>query len=353
MSQTGRKITVRVPVDHEGWMCDYETVLDELRSHKLDPKQDIIVFEIKEGVSLEEMGVLALIRQWQKISGFANRQIEIQCHNVVESTDYHNMGFGPIFFNQGVEYSRLQPTNTNAKKFALFLGRPTLPRICMSWHMNHYHSRDTLVSWMTNNAKPDFKVLDQPVWPHNLVPYQRDLSAWWQMYDQKAVKIWYWEQRPGSIDGHHWNDQYTQGQSVTNRSLVEHYDKFCVEIVAETMNYGNTFWVTEKTVRPIVTGKPFMIFGARNFLARLRMLGFRTFHDLWDESYDLQEGLARWMIMRDVIADLAKLPRVAWRELMLQAQEIALENYTHYHSLVPWHMDDPWPRDGQITLNKQ
>jgi len=56
------------------------------------------------------------------------------------------------------------------------------------------------------------------------------------------------------------------------------------ELVTETV--VEFFWATEKTVKPIAAGMPFVMIGCKGFLRRLRQIGFRTFHPYIDESYD-------------------------------------------------------------------
>jgi hypothetical protein len=56
------------------------------------------------------------------------------------------------------------------------------------------------------------------------------------------------------------------------------------ELVPETRT--DHFFVTEKTVRPIVAGMPFVMISNRGFMRRLRQIGFQTFHPYIDESYD-------------------------------------------------------------------
>ena len=347
MNDPGRHILINVPVHNDGWDRHYLEVLEDLDRQFANPQADKVIFQVAEGVGLAETGVLAMIEQWHQRTGHPRHRIEITCHNTVESIPYHNGGFGACILNEGSTYSRYLPVKANAKRFGIFIGRLTLPRVCMSWHMAHYHGRNTLMSWMPKERNPQcyLRNLQKINWMHDLVPLTRDITNWWREYDPNAVQAWYQNDRPSSIDGHVWEDQYRLGQRLTNQSLVDHYDKFCIEIIAETANYGNSFWVTEKTARPLVTGKPFLLFGTKNFLRRLKDLGFRTFHSLWDENYDQLEGFDRWMAMRDVIAELCRLDRVSWRDLMLSAHAIALENYKHYHSTAPWSIDDPWPRD--------
>ena len=62
-------------------------------------------------------------------------------------------------------------------------------------------------------------------------------------------------------------------------------------LVTETVNYaadkyyGHVF-LTEKTFKPIILKMGFLIAGCKGSLKKLRNLGFKTFSDYWDESYD-------------------------------------------------------------------
>jgi hypothetical protein len=74
---------------------------------------------------------------------------------------------------------------------------------------------------------------------------------------------------------------------------VSYYNDTNIEIVAESfakdfqgIKPDNTFFITEKTAKPISMKHPFMVLGNHDFLKNLRDLGFRTFGDYIDESYD-------------------------------------------------------------------
>jgi hypothetical protein len=58
----------------------------------------------------------------------------------------------------------------------------------------------------------------------------------------------------------------------------------CFEIVVET-DIENLF-ITEKTLKPIICKKPFLLAASSNSLRFLRKYGFQTFDSLFDESYD-------------------------------------------------------------------
>ena len=63
------------------------------------------------------------------------------------------------------------------------------------------------------------------------------------------------------------------------------YNKTCFSLVVESLVHGTDF-ITEKTFKPIAFKHPFMVFGQIDTLSNLHKLGFETFNNLFDESYD-------------------------------------------------------------------
>jgi len=66
----------------------------------------------------------------------------------------------------------------------------------------------------------------------------------------------------------------------------EDYSRSAIEVVLETLFDDNRLHLTEKTLRPIACGRPFMLMATHGSLQYLRDYGFRTFDGLIDETYD-------------------------------------------------------------------
>jgi len=72
------------------------------------------------------------------------------------------------------------------------------------------------------------------------------------------------------------------------------YSRIKIHFIAETEDdfqlkeerQSEGFYVTEKTGKALYSGSPWVIYGAEGFLKNLRHLGFKTFGDIIDESYD-------------------------------------------------------------------
>lgn len=89
-----------------------------------------------------------------------------------------------------------------------------------------------------------------------------------------------------------------------------------VNIVTETfLDYTNddrfddTIHITEKTWKPIYMGVPFVISATNGHLDRLHQMGFKTFGDIIDESYDFEEDVD---IKLDKIISAAKELAEKW-----------------------------------------
>ena len=105
---------------------------------------------------------------------------------------------------------------------------------------------------------------------------------------------------------------------------LDDYEATDIEVVLETLFDDPRQQLTEKALRPIACAQPFILVSTAGSLEYLRSYGFKTFGDVWDESYDLVEDPAERLIQ---IAELMNqirhwLPHVRERK-MAEAQAIA------------------------------
>jgi len=80
-------------------------------------------------------------------------------------------------------------------------------------------------------------------------------------------------------------------------------------VVSEASFFDNdqTTFVSEKTFKAIALRSPFIIFGNRGSLKVLRNLGYKTFSDFWDESYDNLPSWERYDAIIKLMHDLDKI----------------------------------------------
>ena len=78
----------------------------------------------------------------------------------------------------------------------------------------------------------------------------------------------------------------THPSSSSADYCVEDYATTGIEIVLETLFDDHRWHLTEKSLRPIACGKPFILMATSGSLQYLRQYGFKTFDGLIDETYD-------------------------------------------------------------------
>ena len=89
---------------------------------------------------------------------------------------------------------------------------------------------------------------------------------------------------------------------------IQFYNDSLIHVIAETNFYTDIIHITEKTLKPIMYKQPFIFVGPRHSIRYLKNMGFKTFGDLWDESYDEEEDHNKRMNMvLDLLQKLSNL----------------------------------------------
>lgn len=68
--------------------------------------------------------------------------------------------------------------------------------------------------------------------------------------------------------------------------LESYFSNSLINIVSETFFFSPEIHITEKTFKPISFMQPFIMMGAAGSLQHVRDMGFKTFSNFWDETYD-------------------------------------------------------------------
>jgi len=135
------------------------------------------------------------------------------------------------------------------------------------------------------------------------------------------------------------------------------YAQTGMEIVLETLFDDSRLHLTEKSLRPIACGKPFMLVATAGSLKYLRSYGFETFGDLIDESYDLEtDPVAR---LNAVIREMTRISSLSPSDKIVlwnQLHRIAERNKQRFFSaewqasIVQEYVDNM--NQAMITMNR-
>jgi hypothetical protein len=194
--------------------------------------------------------------------------------------------------HQAHDYMADIDKQTITKHFGLFVGRSNAPRLDLATYVNNRYSKQTLLSYHFN-VLDDFHLsnigLDDLIQNYHCDNIAQ--AAEFIMTCPRHVS----DVGPTLIDKSLPLNPAQQLLVKDKNSFANNYNNFFVEIVCESYFTGNTFFPTEKILRPIILKTPFIVQGSQYFLHRLKKLGFQTFDRWWDEGY--AEDPANWQLV--------------------------------------------------------
>jgi len=339
-------MTEPIAVEFDGDCWNNPEQFQEKINHH--PAGEPLVLDLRsEGPSLELLGITPLINEWLKNRHQSPDTVQItRWSNPVEFIPYQRLKCSNLshFFGMCKEYwQHTEPTLEQQlqyqRPFGIFIGRLTMSRAAILYNLmpagtGSIHSQ--VFASLMNHVQPfPWKLNNEH--RHNL----DTISNWFPLHKQVDMFNWFDSNPISSVDSKSVRDQFSNPMAwvCTNASLLQYYHNFAVEIVCETYTLGNTFFPTEKTMRPLMAAKPILVYGPRYFLARLRTLGFRTYNEIWDESYDLYQGPERWNLIRKSMNRLLECGRSDQHTALIRAHEIAMYNRQHLSKICNHQID--------------
>jgi hypothetical protein len=118
------------------------------------------------------------------------------------------------------------------------------------------------------------------------------------------------------------HQHYTIAQSIP----IKMFNNSKILLVVETTMYDHDeFHLTEKTVKALLTGIPFVLAGSAGFLRHLKSLGFKTYNEVWSEEYD--SILSVDDRINKIIDTLNHINSMPWNKTVIdKCQQIAYHN---------------------------
>ena len=124
--------------------------------------------------------------------------------------------------------------------------------------------------------------------------------------------------------------------SLGNHSI---WQQSLINVVTETIVHGN--FLSEKIWKPVIGRRPFLLVGPPGSVNKLKDLGFKTFGDYWNESYnnvicptdgrpnqlDTDESVKR---IYAILSELNKLTTAQLKEIYNDMKSILNYNHTHF-----------------------
>jgi len=215
--------------------------------------------------------------------------------------------------------TRLKPFEIKYRHFDILLGRKKLHRDELYRHSRE-HCGIGIITYFND---------------HNIV-LDNDPDKWiWEHTGVKTDKKPEWTVDRVNYYGH--------PMSVSQIIPINIYNQTAYSAIAETCFHDNFSFFTEKTSKPIIARRLFVMFAGRGYLANLRKLGFKTFGDIINEGYDdEQDALIRW---RRAWEQMQWLSTQSQEEILERIRPIVEHNFNHI-------MTTNWADDFRHTLEQ-
>lgn len=195
----------------------------------------------------------------------------------------------------------------------------------LSWHFatksedTHIKAFIPATNNFVNEHNIDFLVTDPPIC-HN---------EFWSLND--GIKILY--QLHNNYFSSTFKDPIIDGNpnETPNRFIIPSIKSAFLYIAVETIFVYPYPIITEKTFRAFLHKRPFIVVGVPGSIAQLKKLGFKTFNDFWDESYDdIQDPNKRMEKLLEIVQSICSMNIMQLQEMCAKMQYILDYNLMYY-----------------------
>lgn len=174
---------------------------------------------------------------------------------------------------------------------------------CGDWDIDGYaknYNMPEFFAWILNNEfnrtrlEYTYSLIDTMPKTHKFLffngEFRNNRERFFELFKSAGLlESSIWSHRSGkSADGFgpdkDWPDPFIHPDFRFYAYYPSHYYDTNISIVSETTQ--TEFFPTEKTYKSLMLGHPFAVYGGKHSLRKLRALGFETFGDNIDESYD-------------------------------------------------------------------
>jgi|688.fasta_scaffold14881_12 hypothetical protein len=204
-------------------------------------------------------------------------------------------------------------TGRFTKKFAAWFHRGTFYRLQIARQLYTQYKEDSYISYQEYGM-----LIDLP-----FLKYFEDDRAW----ADANTPIIYDQLFPKRVYDH---------DMIVGAGRKPYHDYF-MEIVVETDCVSNT-WITEKAIKNLYIGRPFIMMSGAHSLTRLQQAGFKTFSPWFDESYDqIENNYQRFEAIKQEIDRIATFSLDELNSIFQEMLPTIEYNRHHYLKLVSSH----------------
>lgn len=301
-------------MDQHVWNLEYK-IIEIIKP--LLAGQPILVDLNGEGPCAESLGIFNLLDCICDTFNIDKKLISIHTANAIENRTRYTIFESSRVYLTLFDISMFKPNKKISKHFGIYIGRSNSNRLYLSGYLYKNCSNKTLQSFHYDKDSTLQTGFDQLNKTYNDVCGNTELTK--DLLLNYPIKL-------DDIDTYPIIDP-------ANMNIIKYYDQIFLDVVCETFYTGNTFYPTEKTVRPLLSKTPFLLFGPKDYLKNLRRLGFKTFSDFWSEDYDEYEGIPRCQIITDRLNAISQMSIEDLQIMYTKMEPILTHNREHLSSI--------------------
>jgi hypothetical protein len=289
---------------------DVEILACKIAQHK-DEK---IVLDLKhEGWDIVENGIEQKVKNICDELTIPYAQIEFTSSDRLCKSETFKHTINPdykAFFSYAFKETIIVPSSTF--NYGLFCSRATNERLYSFWKHKNWQYSDR------GNASMHLDISTVTEWNSDFTSFICQHNERWQSLLPLL---------PYSDIGNYIKPPIIFGNHCDTDMWKRVFNDVAIEIVCETNTTADTFFITEKTFRPIAYGKLFLVIGSAEFEQNLKHMGFDIFDDIIDKSYDSESSYIRIDAVFKSLGELLRNP-VDMQSLLprLQANKRVLKN---------------------------
>jgi len=275
-----------------------------------------------EGYNLHVGGAYKSIVHIADAVGFKESEITLVTGDMAAVYGCNVIKHEPFFMDKASDYCLMHPTEflkNTSKHFGHFIGRATWDRAVLHSHIKQYYEDQSFATFYnianTHNTIGDISNKLQTKGNFNIDEIQIILSDIFHAPYNNIDPAYRMKESPKFPDD--------------TQPLQIFYEQIFVDIVHETDVSMDNFFVTEKTLRPIMFQKPFITMCGAHFMKNLQSLGFKTFDKWLDESYDSFTGIERLRKIQSSMEKIGKLDKSQRKQMLIEMQSTIEHNYEH------------------------
>jgi hypothetical protein len=268
------------------------------------------LFLTEDGALLQQSGAIEIIKNIIDCFKLNKNTCAVICREDFELENATVINYESIPYWCRVLYTHIKNIDIHqgpfTKKFACWFNRGSFFRLELARHLFENYNEDSYVSYQEQGVVLDRTIKsnfdDNIIWANKHTPIVYD-----QLFPNRVFDF-----------------------DLIVGEKRKPYKEYFIEIVAET-DILTTNWITEKTVKNLYIGKPFILMGGQGSLDKLQKFGFKSFSPWINETYDREPNIyLRLEAIKQEIDRLGRMNLTDLSKMYLEMMPIFQHNRTEY-----------------------